>query len=65
MLDGGTHQGAEGCSLGLRPGLGGIPNVVLDPGCPLRCGHTGSLRKDRRGHSTLRSLSHVSGHMEG
>ena len=38
-LDGGAHEGAEGGAFGFGAGLGGVPDVVFDPGCPLGCWH--------------------------
>jgi hypothetical protein len=46
-LDGGAHQGGEGCALGLRTGLGGVSDVILDPGCPLRCWHMSIIPRQR------------------
>ena len=60
-LDGGAHQGAEGCAFGYRPGLGGVPDVVFDPGCPLWCGHTGSLRSGFDEYPILVRLATYSG----
>jgi hypothetical protein len=38
--DGGPHESGEGGAFGFGPFLGGVPDLVFDPGGPLRCGHT-------------------------
>jgi hypothetical protein len=38
-LDRGPHQGTERGTFGLGPGLGRVPDLVFDPGGPLRCWH--------------------------